>query len=68
MITTPKFLNAKPNTAPVARNDDNVEVDEDQAVLIEVLANDEDADKNKTIVCFGSFQDYLGRNKNTGGK
>ncbi len=27
----------------------------------------EDADKNKPFVCFGSFQDYLGRNKNTGG-
>ena len=27
----------------------------------------EDADKNKPFVCFGSFQDYLGRNKSTGG-
>lgn len=27
----------------------------------------EDADKKKPIVCFGSFQDYLGRNKSTGG-
>lgn len=27
----------------------------------------EDADKNKPIVCFGSFQDYLGINKETGG-
>lgn len=27
----------------------------------------EDADKTKPFVCFGSFQDYLGRNKNTGG-
>jgi len=25
------------------------------------------ADKNKPIVCFGSFQDYLGRNPKTGG-
>lgn len=25
------------------------------------------ADKSKPIVCFGSFQDYLGRNKSTGG-
>jgi hypothetical protein len=25
------------------------------------------ADKKKPIVCFGSFQDYLGRNKSTGG-
>lgn len=25
------------------------------------------ADKKKPIVCFGSFQDYLGRNKETGG-
>lgn len=27
----------------------------------------EQADKNKPIVCFGSFQDYLGVNKDTGG-
>ena len=27
----------------------------------------EDADKSKPFVCFGSFQDYLGRNKSTGG-
>ncbi len=26
-----------------------------------------EADKNKPIVCFGSFQDYLGRNRSTGG-
>ena len=27
----------------------------------------EDANKNRPIVCFGSFQDYLGKNKSTGG-
>ncbi|HAV14121.1 MAG TPA: restriction endonuclease [Opitutae bacterium] len=27
----------------------------------------EEADKRKPFVCFGSFQDYLGRNKTTGG-
>ena len=27
----------------------------------------EDADQRKPFVCFGSFQDYLGRNKSTGG-
>ncbi len=27
----------------------------------------EDADKSRPIVCFGSFQDYLGKNKSTGG-
>ncbi len=27
----------------------------------------EDADKNYPFVCFGSFQDYLGKNKSTGG-
>lgn len=27
----------------------------------------EEADKDKPIVCFGSFQDYLGRNPSTGG-
>lgn len=27
----------------------------------------EDADKNKPFVCFGSFQDYLGKNRSTGG-
>ena len=27
----------------------------------------EEADKKKPIVCFGSFQDYLGRNPSTGG-
>ncbi|RLA79206.1 MAG: restriction endonuclease [Epsilonproteobacteria bacterium] len=27
----------------------------------------EDTDPNKPIVCFGSFQDYLGRNTSTGG-
>jgi len=27
----------------------------------------EDADKKKPIVCFGSFQDYLGKNSSTGG-
>jgi hypothetical protein len=27
----------------------------------------EEADKNKPLICFGSFQDYLGRNKSTGG-
>jgi len=27
----------------------------------------EDADKKKLFVCFGSFQDYLGKNKSTGG-
>lgn len=27
----------------------------------------EEADKKKPFVCFGSFQDYLGRNKTTGG-
>lgn len=27
----------------------------------------EDADKARPFVCFGSFQDYLGRNKSTGG-
>lgn len=27
----------------------------------------EDADKKKPFVCFGSFQDYLGRNPSTGG-
>jgi len=27
----------------------------------------EEADKTKPIVCFGSFQDYLGRNPSTGG-
>lgn len=27
----------------------------------------EDADPKRPIVCFGSFQDYLGRNKSTGG-
>ena len=27
----------------------------------------EEADKNKPFVCFGSFQDYLGRNRSTGG-
>jgi len=27
----------------------------------------EDADKKKPFVCFGSFQDYLGKNKSTGG-
>ncbi len=26
-----------------------------------------DIDKNKPIVCFGSFQDYLGKNRETGG-
>ncbi len=29
--------------------------------------NYEQADKHRPIVCFGSFQDYLGRNKSTGG-
>lgn len=27
----------------------------------------EEADKRKSFVCFGSFQDYLGKNKSTGG-
>ncbi len=27
----------------------------------------EDADKENPLVCFGSFQDYLGRNRSTGG-
>lgn len=27
----------------------------------------EDIDKKRPLVCFGSFQDYLGRNKSTGG-
>jgi len=27
----------------------------------------EDADKSRPFVCFGSFQDYMGRNRNTGG-
>ncbi|HRU25224.1 MAG TPA: DEAD/DEAH box helicase family protein, partial [Candidatus Latescibacteria bacterium] len=27
----------------------------------------EEADKTRLLVCFGSFQDYLGRNKTTGG-
>ncbi|KAF0208237.1 MAG: putative restriction [Actinobacteria bacterium] len=27
----------------------------------------EDADKQRPLVCFGSFQDYLGKNKSTGG-
>lgn len=27
----------------------------------------EEADKSKPFVCFGSFQDYLGRNRSTGG-
>ncbi len=27
----------------------------------------ETADKNRPVVCFGSFQDYLGRNRSTGG-
>lgn len=27
----------------------------------------EEADKTKPIVCFGSFQDYLGKNRSTGG-
>lgn len=27
----------------------------------------EEADKSRPIVCFGSFQDYLGKNKSTGG-
>jgi hypothetical protein len=27
----------------------------------------EETDKKKPLVCFGSFQDYLGRNKSTGG-
>lgn len=27
----------------------------------------DDADKTKPIICFGSFQDFLGRNKKTGG-
>jgi len=27
----------------------------------------EDADKKRPVVCFGSFQDYLGKNKSTGG-
>jgi hypothetical protein len=27
----------------------------------------EDADKKKSFVCFGSFQDYLGKNRSTGG-
>ncbi|MBW2596017.1 MAG: DEAD/DEAH box helicase family protein [Deltaproteobacteria bacterium] len=27
----------------------------------------EDADKKKPVVCFGSFQDYLGKNTSTGG-
>ncbi|MCI0691784.1 GIY-YIG nuclease family protein [candidate division KSB1 bacterium] len=27
----------------------------------------EEADKNKPFVCFGSFQDYLGKNNSTGG-
>jgi hypothetical protein len=27
----------------------------------------EDANKSKPLVCFGSFQDYLGRNRSTGG-
>lgn len=27
----------------------------------------EDADKSKPFICFGSFQDYLGKNKSTGG-
>jgi len=27
----------------------------------------EEADKRKPLICFGSFQDYLGRNKSTGG-
>lgn len=29
--------------------------------------NYEEADNNRPIVCFGSFQDYLGKNKTTGG-
>jgi len=30
-------------------------------------SNEEDIDKNKPFVCFGSFQDFLGRNTSTGG-
>lgn len=29
--------------------------------------NIEEADKERPLVCFGSFQDYLGKNKSTGG-
>ncbi len=33
----------------------------------EETLNYEDVDKNKPFVCFGSFQDYLGKNTSTGG-
>ena len=35
--------------------------------LLRIIQSTEDADKKKPFVCFGSFQDYLGKNKSTGG-
>ena len=63
------ILTFKPAVVSAWQEDLNSHIDFEgwQFISRDTELNYETADKNKPIVCFGSFQDYLGVNRETGG-
>ncbi len=63
------ILTFKPAVVTAWQEDLNTHIDFEgwQFISKDTLLTYEKADKNKPIVCFGSFQDYLGYNKETRG-
>ncbi len=63
------ILTFKPAVVTAWQEDLNTHIDFEgwQFISKDTTLTYEKADKEKPIVCFGSFQDYLGYNKNTGG-
>lgn len=63
------ILTFKPAVVSAWKEDLNSHIDFEgwQFISKDTILTYEDADKKKPIVCFGSFQDYLGVNKETGG-
>lgn len=63
------ILTFKPAVVTAWQEDLNTHIDFEgwQFISKDTTLTYEKADKEKPIVCFGSFQDYLGYNKDTGG-
>lgn len=63
------ILTFKPAVVTAWQEDLNTHIDFEgwQFISKDTTLTYEKADKNKPIVCFGSFQDFLGYNKETGG-
>lgn len=63
------ILTFKPAVVTAWQEDLNTHIDFEgwQFISKDTTITYEKADKEKPIVCFGSFQDYLGYNKDTGG-